>query len=76
MENVADKVTKGRARGNRTHGESRGNAKLTVNDVREIREALDSQEKIARRFGISRIQVRRIRSGQSWKGAAEYDHVV
>ena len=62
-DNVADKVAKGRQAKDRPMGK----AKFSVELVRAIRAAEGSQWEIARRFGVSRSQVVRIRKRQAWR---------
>lgn len=67
VENEADKVLHGTA----PIGEANGCAKLTSEQVAEIR-ALGgraSQEKIARRFGVSRRTIGNILNEKTWKAA-------
>jgi hypothetical protein len=64
-DNVADKVAKGRQ--SRQKGVDAARVKLTEADVRDIRDATGIPlREIGRRFGVSHVQVLRIRSGQSW----------
>ena len=52
------------------HGSQNGNAKIAEWQAREI--ALDftsSHSELARKYGISRFQVARIRKGKAWKHA-------
>jgi len=42
------------------------NTKLTNEDVRAIRSSEETQDALARRYGISQGQVSRIRSRRSW----------
>lgn len=65
--NNADMRAKGRFRPGATHGSEHWAAKLTENDVREIRASSDHPQQIADRFGISRRTVRAIRAMQSWR---------
>jgi hypothetical protein len=44
-------------------------AKLTAEQVAEIRASADTQMVLARRYGISQPQVSRIKRGQTWRGA-------
>lgn len=60
--NFLDKNSHGTA----TIGERHGRRKLTAEDVRVIRAAPGNQDIIADRFGISRSQVYRIKTGQNW----------
>ncbi len=58
---------------NVARGEQAGNAKLTEDDVREIRLLLasgDSHRTIARKYGISRGPIGRIARGQLWRHVA------
>ncbi len=62
LDNHRDKVSKGR--------QGLPIRKLTVEDVEEIREAIDAGEKrseIARRFGVCRSTVQDIDKGRSWR---------
>ena len=62
-ENIADMVAKGRE----ARGSGNGNTKLTEADVRSIRDEKDISElDIAKRYGASRSQIRRIRRGEHW----------
>jgi len=53
----------------RATGERHGSAKLTVDDVCEIRASTDTIYALAKRFGVSRRQIRRVRSAQHWRVA-------
>lgn len=64
-ENEGDKVRHGRS----NRGERQHMAKLTADDVRQIRRSLSegkSQQSVATAFGVSRGAVQGIRRGQSW----------
>lgn len=63
--NHADKVE----HGTNNDGEANGSAKLTTDQVREIRalKGHRSQSAIGRQFGISQQQVGRIQSGVKWR---------
>lgn len=65
-ENVADMVAKKR----HARGEGHGNAKLTAEQVREIRELHaggDSQVSLGRRFGVSQPAVCYVVRGVNWR---------
>lgn len=62
IENWADKVAHGRA----TIGEQHPAAKLTANDVREIRKSKDTLATIASQYGISVGQASSVRQRKSW----------
>lgn len=66
-QNAADKI----AHGTETVGESNGRAKLTADDVAQIRRIgrAETQETIAHRFGVSRRAVGMILNNQTWKAA-------
>lgn len=73
QENMADKVRKGRSKKGVpcNVGESNGRAKLTPEDVREIRRLLAdgwTQTRLALRFGVSTTTVAGIASGARWGG--------
>jgi DNA invertase Pin-like site-specific DNA recombinase len=53
----------------RARGEKHGRAKLTAGQVREIRSAGGTVYGLAKRFGISRRQIRRILDGDQWRAA-------
>lgn len=63
-DNALDSVNKGRW--NRPLGENHPKAKLTANQVLEIREAPYSQRKLAHLFGVSRAAIRQVLSGRAW----------
>lgn len=71
-ENAADRDSKGRCRGEKKarHGESSGNAKLTNEQVAEIRARyvprVVSVSRLAKEYGVGRSAIHRIISGQSW----------
>jgi hypothetical protein len=64
-ENMADAVRHGRD----NRGERCGSAKLTRDQVREIRklEGVISQDKIAAKFGVGRGAIKSILNGKSWR---------
>src|SRR5262245_16481937 len=62
-DNMADMVNKSR----QAHGSRNGHAKLTADQVREIRCAVGTHEAIARDFGVSQPTVTMIRRGHTWK---------
>lgn len=61
-ENIADKAK----HGTNLKGERHNMAKLTVATVREVRVAKGSLAGIAKQFGMSKSQVHRIHTGESW----------
>jgi len=61
--NMADMVDKGR----QTHGAKNPHAKLTPDQVREIRSAVGTHKEIGALFGVSQPLVTMIRSGRIWK---------
>lgn len=65
-ENVADKVRKGRQSTIRLFGEAHGGAKLTTQQVLEMRAASGTMKALAKRYGVSRASVCRIRKGTQW----------
>jgi hypothetical protein len=62
-DNAADRARKGR---NNHAGEKNGRAVLSIADVRSIRESSDPQRVLARRFGVSRRNVRDIQARRTW----------
>lgn len=70
-DNHQDMIQKGRqALPPRRAGEANGQARLTADDIKQIRAlyaAGDRQKSIARRFGISRSQVGNIVRGECWR---------
>jgi len=65
-DNNEDKVKKGRqAKGSKVHG-----AKLNEADIPEIRKDLKegslTQQEIAAKFGVSKVQISRIKLGKTW----------
>lgn len=63
-DNVADAIARKRYKPLR--GEAAPNAKLTVEQVHEIRESKEPSREIGLKFGISSMQVSRIRRGIAW----------
>lgn len=66
-DNSQDKVSKGRS--NTARGENAGNAKLTADDVRAIRELQKSgmlRRELAERFGVSQKQITVIVNRKQW----------
>lgn len=70
-DNVADMMRKGRHRVSATPnivaGESHPGAKLTADQVREIRASKEPHTHIARRMGVSFSNVFAIRKGKKWR---------
>ena len=66
-ENMADMIAKGRQRLNPAKGVDRHDAKLTENDVREIRLSTDTQAATAAKYGVTRTAISAIRRGKTWK---------
>jgi hypothetical protein len=64
-DNQQDKILKGRT----PHGEGNGNAKLTNEQVREIRSLYPryTKSELARMYGVDRSVTRRIISGEAWR---------
>ncbi|MEB0898147.1 HNH endonuclease [Citrobacter freundii] len=65
LENVRDMEIKGR--GNHVSGERNGSAKLTAEDVLEIRSSTLSNRKIASIYGLSDSYISSIRLRKKWK---------
>lgn len=67
-ENLHDMVAKGRCnRIDKARGERHGRAKLSARNVKTIRRnSTLTQDQLARQFKVSRMQIRRILSGQHW----------
>lgn len=63
-DNMADCLSKGRKA--HLHGERNGWAKLTREDVLDIRASTDSRSKIALKYGIHFMHVSRLRGGRRW----------
>ena len=63
--NMTDMVKKGR--GNRPKGMSHTSAKLTENDVREIRASSETTAALARKFGVAENAIASIRNGRTWR---------
>lgn len=53
-------------RRNQVRGERAGNARLTSEMVRVIRESRESSAALARRFGVGASTVKRVRAGETW----------
>lgn len=55
------------AKTGRSTGANNSNAALTAEDVINIRADQDIQRRIARKYGVSRQQISRIKRGENWK---------
>lgn len=51
----------------RARGEKHGRAKLTDDEVREIKTSTGTVYGLAKRFRVSRRQIMRIQSGEHWR---------
>lgn len=65
-DNSIDMWTKGRARPGHVAGEKHGCAKLTDDQVREIRKSVGASHVVGEKYGISGRQVRAIRNREAW----------
>jgi hypothetical protein len=65
-DNNLDMVEKGRAMMSHC-GERNGSAKLTANQVRQIRGAAGTQRSIGKQFGVHQTAISKIRNNQRWK---------
>lgn len=73
LDNVRDMDAKGRRRTVAVRGEAHSNAKLTLNEVRAIRDAISNgepQRSIANRFSVSPATVNHINTGRLWGHAS------
>jgi hypothetical protein len=70
LENAQEMVRHGRWRGNAPKGENHFRSKLTDENVFEIRTALGTLKEIGKKFGISGVQVLRIKQHKYWKHVA------
>ena len=61
-DNMADKTAKGR----QSKGASHGTAKLSIEDVREIRRVQNSCYELARRYNVSPSHIAKIKRGELW----------
>jgi len=64
-QNGTDKAKRGRAASKR--GELNGRAKLTEEQVAEIRKSHESLFVLARRYGVSKVTIKKIHYNISWK---------
>lgn len=71
QDNVDDMVTKGRDAFGDNFGENNGQARLTEDEVRQIRRLLASerftQDEIGDMFGVTRGAVKMIKYGKTWR---------
>lgn len=63
LDNVTDMVVKAR----HSHGSRHPDAKLSDSDVRDIRSSQLPTRDLMRRYGLSKSQVSKIRSGAAWR---------
>lgn len=67
-DNNQDKATKGRC--NPVHGEQNANAKLTADQVAEIRSSVESVVVLSKKYQVSKGHISGIRSGKKWPQSA------
>lgn len=67
-DNSADLVRRGRhpRKSGALHGEAHPNARLTREQVEEIKASPESQRKLGSRFGVSKTVIGNIRRGEAW----------
>ena len=63
QDNMSDKVRKGRS----LKGETNPYAKLSEEEVKQLKRMKGTRKQIAKHFGISKRQVYRIMSGDEWR---------
>lgn len=68
-ENVADMISKGRARKRGLPGERNSQAKLTAVDVDKIRRDHRKQKDIAAEFGVAVSTISMVLSGKNWRAS-------
>lgn len=66
QDNMTDKINKGRHKGAKK-GEQHHNAKLTATDISEIRESVETQKELAKRYGVSQATVHNIKAEKRWR---------
>ena len=66
-DNTADMMTKGRGRWLSRPGESNPAAKLSREQVEEIRTSTEPSTVLGPRFGVAAVTIRAIRQGRLWK---------
>ena len=62
VDNVKDRVERNRS----AKGVDNGRSKLTEDEVRHIRQAVGSNELLARTYGVDKTTIRLIRTHQTW----------
>lgn len=67
LQNIADRVSRGRGGGWKIRGELHVNAKISESHVRLIRESPLSQSELTSIIGIGKSQINRIKRKESWK---------
>lgn len=69
VDNANDMIARGRGRNGEQAGEQNGHAKLTADDVNDVRQLIESgltNIAIAERFGVHHATISAIRRGRSW----------
>lgn len=69
-DNMADMSERGRAKGSGVTGSRVGTARLTEEQVREIRSSTATKSALAAKYGIHRKSIQQIRNGHSWRNVA------
>lgn len=62
VDNIADKVAKGR----QARGSTNGRAKLTEKDVLDIRASRDAKTSLAKKYGVDRFTIAQIKNKELW----------
>jgi hypothetical protein len=70
LQNARDKDAHGTSALCAHTGESNGRSVLTIENVIEIRTGREKSDVLASRFGVSRSQITRVRSGRQWRCVA------
>jgi hypothetical protein len=67
QENMEDMARKGRRRSLGLQGEAHGMAKLSVEDVRAIRDSAESGMSLSRRYNVTDVLIGKIRRRELWR---------
>ncbi len=74
LDNMRDMYAKGRRDHSKISGEKNGSARLTIEEVEQIRRRLmagESQRALGRAFGVNKRTIGRIRRGFSWRAVSD-----
>lgn len=66
-DNIADCVSKGRNGYRSFHGEDHWKARISKSQAEEIKSSTLSRKQLAKKFGVTQLYIKHVRSSRAWK---------